>query len=161
SGRFVLGRSDIQPICIEAGALGESLPRRDLWISPHHAMFLEGVLIEAKDLVNGVSIVQPMEMTDVEYFHLELESHDVILAEGAPSESFVDDNSRMMFQNAGEYSKLYPAETPKPALYCAPRVQDGEELERVRAKVAKLAGVAGGESEPLVSRGFVDRIGDG
>ena len=61
-GRFILGRNDILPICIKAGALGDRVPRRDLWISPHHAMYFEtaseGVLIEARDLVNGVSIVQ-------------------------------------------------------------------------------------------------------
>ena len=43
---------------------------------------INGVLIEAKDLVNGVSIVQIEHAEEVEYFHIELESHDVILAEG-------------------------------------------------------------------------------
>ena len=162
SGRFILGRSDLQPVCIKAGALGEAMPRRDLWISPHHAMFLEGVLIEAQDLVNGVSIVQPMKTGDVEYFHLELESHDVILAEGAPSETFVDDNSRMMFHNAGEYSELYPAEAPRVAIYCAPRVSDGEELERATRLIAQWAGLTREFAEEVVPlRGFVDRIGDG
>src|SRR6202012_5906089 len=103
AGRFVLGREDVLPVCIKAGSLGENVPRRDLWISPHHAMFLEGVLIEARDLVNGVTIVQPMGAGDVEYVHVELDSHDVILAEGAPSETFVDDDSRTMFNNASEY----------------------------------------------------------
>ena len=77
-----MGRKDILPICIKAGALDENVPRRDLWISPHHAMYLEGVLIEAKDLVNGVSIVQTERVEKVEYFHIELDSHDVIIAEG-------------------------------------------------------------------------------
>jgi Hint domain len=58
AGRFVMGRKDILPICIKAGALDDNLPKRDLWISPHHAMYLDGVPIEAKGLVNGVSIVQ-------------------------------------------------------------------------------------------------------
>ena len=40
-GRFVMGRKDILPICIKAGALGDNVPRRDLWISPHHAMYFE------------------------------------------------------------------------------------------------------------------------
>jgi hypothetical protein len=46
SGRFVLGDKDILPVCIKTGAIADNVPRRDLWISPHHAMCLEGVLIE-------------------------------------------------------------------------------------------------------------------
>ena len=65
----------------------------------------EGVLIEARDLVNGVSIVHA-ERGEVEYFHVELDSHDVIIAEGAFSETFIDDDSRGMFHNAQEYSAL-------------------------------------------------------
>src|SRR5258708_11799893 len=110
-GRFIMGRADILPICFKAGALGDNLPRRDLWISPHHAMHFEtadseGVLIEAKDLINGVSIVQADNVDKVEYFHIELDSHDVIVAEGAPSESFIDDASRRLFPNAPEYYTL-------------------------------------------------------
>ena len=71
-------------------------------------MYLDGVLIEAKDLVNGVSIVQAERVEKVEYFHIELENHDVIIAEGALSESFIDDDSRGMFHNAHEYRVLYP-----------------------------------------------------
>ncbi len=110
-GRFVMGRTDILPICIKAGALGDNVPARDLWISPHHAMYSSnGVLIEAKDLVNGVSIVQAEHVDTVEYFHIELDTHDVIIAEGALSESFIDDDSRGMFHNAHEYDTLYADE---------------------------------------------------
>ncbi len=125
SGRFVLGRRDILPICIKAGAIDENVPRRDLWISPHHAMYLEGVLIEAKDLVNGVSIVQAERVDKVEYFHIELETHDIIIAEGGPSESFIDDDDRGMFHNAHEYCALYPDAPKQPARYCAPRLDAG------------------------------------
>src|SRR6202034_3293406 len=56
----------------------------DLWISPNHAMYFEetdagGVLIEAKDLINGVSIVLAERVEQIEYFHVELETHDVII----------------------------------------------------------------------------------
>ena len=33
-GRFALGRKDILPICIKAGALADNVPKRDLWTSP-------------------------------------------------------------------------------------------------------------------------------
>ena len=39
AGRFVMGRKDILPVCIKAGALADNVPKRDLWISPHHAMY--------------------------------------------------------------------------------------------------------------------------
>jgi ABC-type amino acid transport substrate-binding protein len=110
-GRFVMGRTDILPICIKAGALDDNVPERDLWISPHHAMYFKddavgGVLIEAKNLVNGASIVQAERVEKVEYFHIELDSHDVIIAEGALSETFLDDDSRGMFHNVHEYCAL-------------------------------------------------------
>ncbi len=114
-GRFVMGRTDILPVCFKAGSLADNVPARDLWISPHHAMYFEdeargGVLIEAKDLINGVSIVRAEHVEKIEYFHIELDSHDVIVAEGAPSETFIDDNSRGMFHNAHDYDTLYPEE---------------------------------------------------
>ena len=138
-GRFVMGRKDILPVCIKAGALDENVPRRDLWISPHHAMYLDGVLIEAKDLVNGVSIVQAETVEQVEYFHIELDSHDVIIAEGALSESFVDDDSRGMFHNAHEYRALYPDAVTAPARYCAPRLRRTAMRSRRRGGASRSA----------------------
>ncbi len=146
SGRFAPGpRKHILPICIKAGALDENVPRRDLWISPHHAMYLDGVLIEAKDLVNGVSIVQAERVDKVEYFHIELDSHDVIFAEGAPSESFIDDDSRNIFHNAHEFHALYPDVPKVPARYCAPRLDAGYEVEAMRRRIA-------GEGRTVCSR---------
>ncbi len=136
---FVVGRKDILPVCIKAGALADNVPERDLWISPNHAMYFEdeqgGVLIEAKDLVNGVSIVQAERVDRVEYFHIELETHDVIIAEGALSESFIDDDSRAMFHNAHDYASLYAQEHAAPAHYCAPRLDEGYEVEAVRQRL--------------------------
>jgi hypothetical protein len=158
SGRFVRGKREVLPICIHAGALDENIPARDLWVSPHHAMYLDGVLIEAKDLVNGISIVQAIYVDKVEYYHIELDSHDVILAEGAWAESFIDDDSRGMFHNAHEYAALYPGEEPILARYYAPRVEDGYEVERVRARIAARAGISGAKRNSLGGlRGRLDR----
>jgi Hint domain len=145
AGRFALGRTDVLPVCIKAGALAENTPARDLWISPHHAMYFAdetgGVLIEAKDLVNGVSIVQADRVEKVEYFHVELDSHDVLVAEGALSESYVNDDSRGMFNNALDYDALY-AELDGPAQYCAPRLDQGYQVDATRLRIAQRAGLA-------------------
>jgi hypothetical protein len=158
--RFVMGRKDTLPICIKAGALADNVPKRDLWISPHHAMYLEGVLIEAKDLLNGASIVQADRVDKIEYFHIELDTHDVIIAEGAYSESFIDDDSRGMFHNAHEYRMLYPDAAPGLAQYCAPRLEDGYVVEAARRRIALRAGLPSADQPQIgVLRGFVDRVG--
>jgi T5SS/PEP-CTERM-associated repeat protein len=160
SGRFVMGRRDILPIRIKAGALRDGVPRRDLWISPHHAMYLEGVLIEAKDLVNSATIAQAERVERVEYFHIELDTHDVIIAEGALSESFLDDDSRGMFHNAHEYWALYPDASCGPPRYCAPRLDAGYEVEAVRRRIDARAGLRPmDKAQPPALRGFVDVVG--
>jgi autotransporter-associated beta strand protein len=158
--RFIMGRKDILPICFKAGSLDDNVPTRDLWISPHHAMYLEGVLIEAKDLVNGVSIVQAERVEKVEYFHIELATHDVIIAEGALSETFVDDDSRAMFHNAHQYAALYADEEMTPTRYCAPRRDHGYEVEVVRQRLAQRAGLLPAADQPSAGalRGYVDRV---
>ena len=167
SGRFVMGRKDILPVCIKAGALADNVPRRDLWISPNHAMFfednLDGVLIEAKDLVNGVSIVQAERVDEVEYFHVELDTHDVLIAEGALSESFIDDDSRGMFHNAHEYRTLYTDAPAALARYCAPRRDDGYEVEAIRQRLALRAGLVPSDETARAGdlRGYVDRVTHG
>jgi hypothetical protein len=139
AGRFAAGNRDVLPVRIRAGALADGVPRRDLFISPLHAMFVDGMLIPASALVNGTSITQLESVEQVEYIHVELDTHDVIFAEGAPSETFVDDDSRGMFHNAAEYSALYPDMPLTQARYCAPRVEDGEALEALRQRLAARA----------------------
>ena len=124
-------------------------------------MYLDGVLIEAKDLINGVSIVQAERVEKVEYFHIELDSHDVIIAEGALSESFIDDDSRGMFHNAHEFRVLYPAAASGLAHYCAPRL-----LRRLRGRGGAAAtlccapGLSAKANEPRIGMlcGKVDRV---
>ena len=142
AGRFIENRRDILPVSIRAGALGAGLPRRDLHISPLHAMYLDGVLVPAAELVNGVSITQASAVERVEYIHIELERHQVIWAEGAASESFVDDYSRAMFHNVHEFAALYPGQAPTAAAYCVPRVEAGNQLAAIKRDIDRLAGLA-------------------
>ena len=138
NGVFLRGRPERQPVCFRAGSLGGGLPRRDLYVSPEHAMFLDGVLVPACCLVNGRSIVHEAGFAQVDYFHVELDRHDVLLAEGAPSESFVDDDSRGAFHNLAEWEALNPDQPSKPAEYCAPRIEDGPRLEALRRRLDRV-----------------------
>jgi hypothetical protein len=99
------------PVRILAGALGENLPARDLLVSPDHAMFIEGVLVQAGALVNGTTIVRESNVADVfTYYHLELDAHCLVLAEGAATETFVDNIDRMAFDNWNEHPEAEGAE---------------------------------------------------
>ncbi|MCH4091667.1 Hint domain-containing protein [Acetobacter sp.] len=139
-GVFARGNPDLIPVTFEKGSLGSSLPKRALTVSPLHAMCVEGYLIPAHCLVNGGSIHFDSIGERVDYIHIELESHDLLLAEGAPSESFVDDGSRGMFHNAGTFAELYPDAETVEAVYCAPRLEDGTVLEHIRDRLSAHTG---------------------
>jgi len=112
----------VHPIRVARSALADNVPHADLYLSPRHALYLDGVLIEVKDLVNGSSIAPAMlaDLEAIEYFHIELESHEVILAEGAPVETFLDRSGRDMFSNFVEYERLYGASGGTPMAPYAP-----------------------------------------
>ena len=140
AGRFLARQPHLLPIRIRAGALGGRLPRRDLLVSPCHAMYLDGVLVPASCLFNGLSITQERACERVDYVHIELAEHDVIFAEGAPSETFLDDGSRNAFHNAADYEQLYPEMRPPTDKSYAPRVEDGFILEAIRVRLQCVAG---------------------
>src|ERR1700716_3436145 len=78
----------VLPIRIKAGALGDNIPSRDLLLSPDHAVLIDDVLIQAGALVNGVSIIRETNVPQTfTYYHIELDGHELILAEGAPAET--------------------------------------------------------------------------
>src|ERR1019366_2214440 len=75
------------PVRIAAGAFGDGLPRRDLNLSPGHALFIDGVLIPVKYLIDNATITQVRTDT-VTYYHIELDEHDLVFAEGLAAESY-------------------------------------------------------------------------
>ncbi|WP_375466175.1 Hint domain-containing protein [uncultured Methylobacterium sp.] len=90
---------DAQPIRIRAHALGDNHPARDLLISPRHSIALDvlgEVLIPAAALINGSTIVQE-DVDSVTYWHVELDSHDLLVAENQPAESYLDLGNRNFF----------------------------------------------------------------
>jgi hypothetical protein len=97
------------PIRVKAHALGDNLPARDLLLSSDHALLVDGVLIQAGALVNGISIVREHQVPAVfNYYHVEVAEHALLLAENVPAETFVDNVDRMAFDNWAEYEALYP-----------------------------------------------------
>jgi hypothetical protein len=156
-GRFIRDGLFTLPICLKQGAIGRNVPTRDLWVSPGHAICLQGVLVPAWLLINGTSIYQARHVDQVEYFHIELENHAVLFADGCPAESFLDDDCRGQFHNAGEFVALYPFQDNKP-VSCLPRVEDGFALRAIQEQLAERAG----QSLPPwqtagALRGFVDQ----
>ena len=98
----------VWPVRIVAGAFGRGQPQTDLFLSPDHAIFFNGVLIPVKHLIDGNSITQ-VETDEVTYYHVELASHDILLAEGLPVESYLDTGDRDSFSNGGPFVRLFPA----------------------------------------------------
>jgi hypothetical protein len=92
------------PVRITAGTLGENSPKRDLLVSPDHALLVDGVLVQAGALVNGTTVRREAGVPEVfTYWHIELHDHALILAEGVPAETFIDNVARLAFDNWDEH----------------------------------------------------------
>lgn len=137
----------VHPIRIRAGALGEGIPARDLRVSPDHAMLLDGLLIPARLLVNGASIVAETDCRAVTYYHVELDRHDILLAEGAAAETYLDTGNRAMFENGGQpvrpHADFAGGQRAREALSCAPFTSSPAQVEPVWRALAGRAALLG------------------
>jgi len=124
----------VWPIRVAAHAFGKGRPVRDLYLSPEHAVFSHGVLIPVRELVNGRSIVQ-MFPAQVEYWHIELDAHDVLLAERLAAESYLENGARCDFDNHDALT-LHPMfAQSEHGLPCVPILRQGVLVEAARAHV--------------------------
>jgi Hint domain len=104
-------QDSVMPIRVGRFAIDDQTPYRDLYLSPLHCVFFNEALIPVMYLVNETSITQgtPSEMSTLEYYHVEFDTHEVIYAEGALVESY-DGSNRDNFSNFIQYERLYGAE---------------------------------------------------
>lgn len=138
----------MSPIRIRCDAIGENIPHRDLLVSADHAIFIDGKLIPARMLVNGTTIVKETCARKVHYFHIELDRHSVLFAEGLTAESYLDTGNRTFFTNGGLTLALHPQPSIGSGLSayarngCAPLAISEPEVrpiwERLSARAAAL-----------------------
>ena len=130
--------ADVVPVMVGRFALDAETPQRDLFVSPGHALYVDGLLIQAGSLVNGQTIVRraPTDALVLDYFQIELYDHDVILAEGAPAETFLASANRELFDNRAEYEALYGHQEIAEPVPFAPeiRVEGGRQQLRSRLR---------------------------
>jgi hypothetical protein len=115
-------RSAATPVTVRKGALADNVPHSDLRVTKGHALYIDGALIPVEFLINHRSIMWDDQAQEVALYHIELETHDVILANGAPAESYRDDGNRWLFRNANSGWHLLPQEPCAPVLTGGPLV---------------------------------------
>jgi|GEM_PF-2165678 len=160
--------AEMWPFRVRAHAFGPGRPHRDLYLSPDHAVHVDGMLVPIRYLENGATILR--ERRDrVAYFHVELARHDIVLSEGLGSESYLDTGNRDDFVRL----RRAPGETATQAeeaarqiwaeRACLKLVSEGAALRTVRTKLAARAialGHAATDDPGLVVRaGGVDHHG--
>jgi hypothetical protein len=127
-------RSAATPVVVRKGALGDNVPHHDLRVTKAHALSVDGALIPVEFLVNHRSICWDDRAQEVALYHVELATHDVLLANGAPAESYRDDGNRGLFGNANSGWGL-AAQRP-----CAPIVTGGAVVDAAWLRLLERAG---------------------
>lgn len=118
-------RGAATPVIVRSGALGANVPCRDLRVTKGHALFIDGVLIPVEELINQRSILWDDRAQELEIYHIELVTHDVLLADGAPAESYRGEGNRGLFRDAA--ARRNPScRTP-----CAPLVTSGPVVDGI------------------------------
>ena len=139
----------LRPVRIMAGALGQGLPERDMLVSRRHRMLLQSkiaermfgkseVLIPAIKLTELPGIFVDQTVQSVEYIHLLFEQHEIIYAEGAPTESLFTGPEALKSispEARQEILSIFPEVKkldyrPKPARFIPPRKSQKQLIAR-------------------------------
>jgi hypothetical protein len=127
-------RNAATPVIVRKGALGDNVPHTDLRVTKAHSFLIDGVLVPVAFIVNHRTILWDDHAQEVTIYHIELATHDVILANGAPAETYRDDGNRWLFQNANTGWDL-PPQAP-----CAPVLTGGAVLDAIWRRLLDRAG---------------------
>jgi len=127
-------RNAATPVIVRKGALADNVPNQDLHITKAHGIYINDVVIPVEFLVNHRSILWDDHTREMTLYHIELETHDVLLANGAPAESYRDDGNRWLFQNANSGWGLPPQEP------CAPVLTGGPIVDAAWRRLLERAG---------------------
>jgi hypothetical protein len=141
-GRYSLEKNDLSegwakealPVRIKRSALAPDVPHDDLYVTRTHALFIDGVLVSAESLINDTTITlfEAREYHKLEYFHIKLESHDVIYAENAPVETLLNVGDTAV--NFGEYVRNYGSPKTDEAP-CAPLISYGGGRRELKSRL--------------------------
>jgi Hint domain len=87
------------PIRVARFAIDDHSPHSDPYLSPLHCIFLNETLIPLKHLINGTSVAHdaPSHMSAIEYYHVDLGTHEVLNQTGADNVSI----SRILSSTSG------------------------------------------------------------
>jgi hypothetical protein len=145
-GRYLFKKSDptkawvkdVLPVRVARSALGRDVPYADLFVTKAHSLLIDNVLVPVCNLINDttITVYDARAVDELEFFHIKLEAHDVIYAEGAPCETLldVDENAN----NFADYLRRY-GPPPSQNAPCAPVFGYGTRIEiksRLRSAIS-------------------------
>jgi Hint domain len=134
------------PVRIAQHAFGPNRPSQDLYVSSGHSICVDlcgEVLIPASKLINGSTIAQ-VEVDEVSYWHVELDSHDILIANNLPAESYIAMGNRAFFEEAGATRDAIDQGRERThADFCRPVVTEGPILDFVRHRLLMRAEAIG------------------
>jgi hypothetical protein len=135
-GRYPFRRSDrakawvrdVIPVRVARSAIAPGIPNADLYVTQSHALLIDGVLVPAGNLINGttMTLYDADALDELEFFHIKLEGHDVIYAEGAPCETLVDVDENAV--NFAEYLRRNQEARCAPWVGFGPRIEIASHL---------------------------------
>ncbi|MCI2400595.1 Hint domain-containing protein [Aliiroseovarius subalbicans] len=152
SGARLYAMPELRPVRLRGGALGHDRPDGDLVVSPQHRMLVRGakaralfntdeVLVAAQDLIDDRRVHLDHSLREVTYYHLLLERHEVVWANGLETESFHPANTALETVEPDQRARLlsmFPDLDYDPSVYgdYARRMLTAPEAAILQSKVA-------------------------